>query len=125
MYFNFFNFYTRFPCRETICEEVPGSNLNDGLAAWAVALIICSMVVVIGLLTAFFLKNRCERGLTFLMDGILAAILTPPILKNPGERTIRAQNMDLKGQGGQALMPTAPPPNYDEIWLSKIITYLS
>ena len=110
--------WERFPCQPTICQT-PGSIPGDGksLPDLAVALIICSVIAIIGLLTALFLKNRCERGLTFIIGGVLAANLTPPLPRTANAEASRAEKPSVVGQGrgGQDLMPTAPPPNYDEI----------
>ena len=108
--------FERAPCQPTICQT-PDSNPGEGksLPDWGVALIICVVVAIFGGLAFYFLKKKCSNGFAFVVGGILAGSMNPPVPKNSEERTIRAQNMDLEGQGGQDLMPTAPPPDYDEI----------
>ena len=97
-----------------VCEEVVGSNTSSGLPGWAVALIICLVVLIFGGFLVFFLKNRCERGLTFIIGGVLAANLTPPIPRSADAKAIHTKKMDLEAQGqGTAQYPELP--TYEEV----------
>ena len=108
--------FMRFPCREITCQEIPSSNPNEGgLPDWGLALIIVAVVAVFGGLAFYFLKKKCSNGFSFIFGGILAASMTPPLPRSDEAGTIRAQKLDLEGQGGgQDLTPTAPP-SYDSI----------
>ena len=88
-----------------VCDEVPGSNSGQGLPGWAVALIILVVMAVFGGLAFYFLKKKCSRGFTFVLGGILAGSMTPPI-----PTATFAQN----GEAPQSEIATAPP-NSDEI----------
>ena len=109
--------FERAPCQPTICKtsgSIPGDDKT--LPDWALALIIVVLVGIFGFLCYSFLKKSFKRGFTFIFGGILAASMSPPMPKNSEEQAIRAQNLDLEGQGGgRDMVPTAPPlPTYHE-----------
>ena len=111
--------FERAPCQPTICQT-PDSNPGEGksLPDWGVALIICVVVAIFGGLAFYFLKKGCKRGFTFILGGVLAGSMTPPLPRsNDVQEAIRAQNLDLEGQGGgRNMVLTAPPlPTYQEV----------
>lgn len=87
-----------------VCDEVPGSNPNEGLPGWAVALIIVVVMAIFGGLAFYFFKKKCSNGFSFIAAGILAASMKPPV---PGAT---AQNEEEPRQE----IATAPP-SYDSI----------
>ena len=88
-----------------VCDEVPGSNSGQGLPDWAVALIILVVMVVFGGLAFYFLKKKCSRVFIFVLGGILAGSMTPPL-----PTATRAQY----GEEPQPEIATVPP-HYNEI----------
>ena len=99
------------PCQPTICQK-PGSIPGEGksLPDRGLALIICVVVAIFGGLAFYFLKKSCKRGFSFILGGVLAGSMTPPLPRsNDVEAASRAKNLPMVQGGGQDLMPTAPP----------------
>ena len=110
--------FERAPCQPTICKP-SGSNPGDdkSLPDWALALIIVVLVGIFGFLCYFFLKKSFKRGFTFILGGILAASMTPPLPRTTDvEGPSRTENLDLEQGGGRNMVATAPPlPTYQEV----------
>ena len=85
--------FVRFPCREVVCQEVPGSNTSKSLPDWAVALIICLIVLVVGFLALFYLKKKCGYTLNLITGFVMAASLVPPMPRTTDIEASRAKNL--------------------------------
>ena len=101
----------RFPCREVVCQEVPGSNSSGGLPDWGIALIIMVVVAVFGGLAFYFLKKKVQNSIEVSLGFVLAAALRiQPRTRTPNDVDVES-SMVSEVHGSSSVYPTLPTYN--------------
>ena len=95
------------PCQPIVCDmEDVG---EEAFPQWAWPLIVVGgiLLAVLGFLTFFYLKKKCDHTLTVVVGFVLAATLKPPMPQSKDEDVEAAnENMEVE-------QPSAPP-SYNE-----------
>ena len=94
----------RFPCQPIVCDVEDGD--HEVFPQWAWPLIVVGVLAVLGFLTFFYLKKKCDHTLTVVAGFVLAATLKPPMPQS-------IEDEDVEAARTEEPEPSAPP-SYNE-----------